>query len=83
VKIVYNPGSIIINKLVNDNISLLSGTAGQKSIQIQFSANTNYTAYADYDMTNLVIRNLLSNAIKFTRTNGLIKIGLSEQDGFV
>lgn len=82
-EIVYNPGSIIINKLVNDNISLLSGTAGQKSIQIQFSANTNYTAYADYDMTNLVIRNLLSNAIKFTRTNGLIKIGLSEQDGFI
>lgn len=82
-EIVYNPRSIIVNELINENISLLSATAGQKSINIQFEVHTNFSVYADYDMINLVIRNLLSNAIKFTRIGGLIKINIFEQDDFV
>ena len=81
--IVYSPRAIIINELIDENISLLSGAAGQKSIDIQFDIQTKYTIYADYDMINLVIRNLLSNAVKFTRTGGLISIGISEQNGFI
>jgi Signal transduction histidine kinase len=82
-EIVYNPGTIIVNEVVKQNISLLTGTASQKSIQLQFDEKMNYTAYADYDMINLVIRNLLSNAIKFTRTGGAITIKLSENDGII
>lgn len=82
-EIVYNPRSIIINELIHENIALLSGAAGQKSIHIQFEAHTNFIAYADYDMINLVIRNLLSNAIKFTQTGGLVSINISEQDGLI
>ena len=81
--IVYNPRSIIINELIKENISLLSGAAAQKSIHIQFDIQTKYAAYADYDMINLVIRNLLSNAIKFTRIGGLIGISISESADFV
>jgi PAS domain S-box-containing protein len=81
--IVYNPRSIILNELINENISLLSATAGQKSIHIQFESQAKYAAYADYDMINLVIRNLLSNAIKFTRTGGLIMIHISEKESFI
>jgi len=81
--IVFNPRIIIINELIDENILLISGTAGQKSIDIRFDIQTKYTVYADYDMINLVIRNLLSNAVKFTRTGGLINIGISEQKGFI
>ncbi len=82
-EIVYNPRAIIVNELIIENISLLTSTAAQKSIHIQFESQTHYAAYGDYDMVNLVIRNLLSNAIKFTRTGGLIDISLSEQDSFI
>ncbi|MEA4840341.1 MAG: PAS domain S-box protein [Bacteroidales bacterium] len=81
--IIYNPRSIIINELINDNISLLSPAAGQKSIRIQFESQAKQAVYADFDMINLVIRNLLSNAIKFTRTGGLITITISEKNGFI
>ena len=81
--IVYNPRPIIINELINENISLLSAAAGQKSIHIQFECKAKYAAYADYDMINLVVRNLLSNAIKFTRTGGLIIIHISEKGDFI
>jgi PAS domain S-box-containing protein len=82
-EIVCSPKSIILNELITQNISLLSVEASQKSIGIQFKEKSNYEAYADYDMINLVVRNLLSNAIKFTRPHGLITISLSEQSGFV
>ena len=81
--IVYNPRSIIINELVNENILLLLGAAGQKSIHIQFESQAKYAIYADYDMINLVIRNLLSNAIKFTHTGGLVSVSISEQNGLI
>lgn len=82
-EIVYNPRTIIVNDLIKENISLLSNTAGQKSITLQFEENTNYIAYADYDMINLVIRNILSNGIKFTRIGGLIDVHISEKKGFI
>ncbi len=82
-EIVCNPKSLIVNELITQNILLLSMAANQKSIDIQFEERKIYEAYADYDMINLVVRNLLSNAIKFTRPQGVIKINLSEQSGFV
>lgn len=82
-EIVYAPRIFIINELINENISLLSGTASQKSIKIQFESQVNYSVYADYDMINLVFRNLLSNAIKFTRQEGLICISVFERDGYI
>jgi len=82
-EIVYNPRFIIVNELIKENILLLTNTARQKSITLQFEADANYSAYVDYDMINLVIRNILSNGIKFTRSKGLIVIHISEQNGFV
>jgi len=82
-EIIYNPRTIIVNDLIKENIALLSNTAGQKSIQVQFEEKINYTAYADYDMINLVIRNILTNGIKFTRVGGLIVIRISRQNGLI
>jgi len=82
-EIICSPKLIIINELIIQNISLLSTSASQKSIDIQFAEKTNYEVYADYDMINLVIRNLLSNAIKFTQSQGLITISISEQSEFL
>lgn len=82
-EIIYDPRTIIVNDLIKENIALLSNAAGQKSIQVQFEEKINYTAYADYDMINLVIRNILTNGIKFTRVGGLIVIRISEQNGLI
>ncbi len=82
-EITYAPRLFIINELVNESISLLSATAGQKSIEIQFECQANYSVYADFDMINLIFRNLLSNAIKFTRQGGLIRIRIYEQKDYI
>jgi len=82
-EIVYNPRTIIVNELIKENISLLANAAGQKTITLQFETKANYSAYADYDMVNLVVRNLLSNGIKFTRVGGLIVIHISDRKEFI
>ena len=81
--IICEPKKIIINDIINQNISLLGTTAAQKFIDIRFDETVNYEAYADYDMINLVVRNLVTNAIKFTGNGGLITISILLKDRFI
>ncbi|WP_321333604.1 PAS domain S-box protein [uncultured Bacteroides sp.] len=82
-EIEFAPRLILVNDLVIENVSLLSGAAKQKGIELRFAEEQHYSAYADYNMVNLVIRNLLSNAIKFTPQGGSIQVFLVQQDGFI
>ena len=80
--VVTKPKRIHFEKLVKDNIKLLSDIATGKSIKIINRLPENMLVFADYNQTDIVVRNLMSNAIKFTPDDGLITIEAKE-DGDV
>jgi len=73
-KINLTPEKLDMQKHIEENISLLSKTATNKEIHIEFVTLDKITAWADKNTVNTVIRNLLSNALKFTPRNGSITI---------
>lgn len=76
------PQELHMNILVEDVVRLLRIQAEAKQIRIERKGDLPVYAFADMDMTNLVVRNLLSNAIKFTPVGGVITIGVQEHDTF-
>jgi signal transduction histidine kinase len=79
----FKPHIIDISYLIEKNLDLIQLSAEKKKINIDININKNLTAYADENMTNVIIRNLLTNAVKFTRENGEIVISASKHDGYV
>ncbi|MDR9417488.1 ATP-binding protein [Gracilimonas sp.] len=73
-RIDYSPESIVLNKVIEENIRLEKDSALQKSITISYSQSKLITVEADKNMLNTVLRNLISNAIKFTPNHGNIQI---------
>ena len=63
-----------LNKLIEDNLSLMSQSINMKNIKIDCDAITGLQCRGDEQMINTVIRNVISNAIKFTRNEGKISI---------
>ncbi|WP_246245544.1 MULTISPECIES: sensor histidine kinase [Flavobacteriaceae] len=78
--VVTKAKSISLEKLVTNNINLLSEIAATKTIKIINQLPENPMIWADQNQIDIVIRNLLSNAIKFTQENGLISIEAEEKD---
>jgi len=77
--LVTKPEVISLDRLVRDNINLLSETATTKSIKLSSNLPRNTLAWSDSNQTDIVIRNLISNAIKFTPNNGMITLAAREQ----
>ncbi len=73
-EIVFAPVAINLYNLVNENIQLVQENAAFKKIRIINNISKTYTAFADVNMLNTIVRNLLSNAIKFTYRRGKIEI---------
>ncbi len=77
----FNPKSVDVNFIVNENIDLIKRKIDHKKIELSTDIPGQLTAYADEDMAKTIIRNLLSNAVKFTPENGKIEIiAKSEND---
>ena len=68
----FNPENVGLNQLIRMNFDLFRTNAVQKDITVTIKLETEYCAWADRDMVNLVLRNLISNAIKFTHNGGKI-----------
>jgi signal transduction histidine kinase len=69
------PQTIEVSELVTEVVRLLRLQADAKQISVTVSDATSVLAFADRDMTNLILRNLLSNAIKYTPEKGSIEVG--------
>lgn len=68
-KVVFNPTTIALNKLVEPCILQLFELAKQKNITIHNQTTNEQLIYADNNMLAIIFRNLLTNAIKFTTPN--------------
>lgn len=72
--------SISINKIVSQNVALLSDFRTKKTITINNKVDLNVFAWCDADQVCIIIRNLLSNALKFTPEKGEITIEAIEKN---
>jgi signal transduction histidine kinase/ligand-binding sensor domain-containing protein len=79
-RIIFDPVILDLKPLIGENIDLLKETSQQKNITLDLKVEDGYTAYADRNMFNTVVRNLLSNAVKFSSPGGTVRIG-AEPDG--
>lgn len=78
-----NPKHFMINRVIGNNIELLSSGANRKEICILFNTDKELSVFADEDSINLVIRNLLSNAIKFTPNKGTVEVFIHKKDFYI
>jgi len=79
-----NPEMYNLNRLVSENISLLSGQTNNKNITLTNLMIDETIGYCDVNLFNTIIRNLISNSIKFTPTGGRIIIDSKiHEDNFI
>ncbi|MEE9364460.1 MAG: tetratricopeptide repeat-containing sensor histidine kinase [Cellulophaga sp.] len=76
------PTSLVLNKLVMENINLLSEIAEEKSIKLTNKIPVGTLTWSDKNQIDIVIRNLISNALKFTPNGGNISISAREKNEF-
>jgi signal transduction histidine kinase len=77
------PTVIQVADIVRENIQLLQPQANKKRIRLKYDYQNIAEAYADMDMTRLVIRNLVSNAIKFSKFDDSISVKIMTKDRYV
>ncbi|MCW9034726.1 MAG: ATP-binding protein [Rhodospirillales bacterium] len=64
--------NVIVDSLISDCITLISGIAKRKNITIKTMGEADLTAKGDYTRLRQVIINLMSNAIKYNADNGTV-----------
>jgi signal transduction histidine kinase/Tfp pilus assembly protein PilF len=72
-------GSVLLKKIVDENIELL-GSIQSKKVNMINRVPENAIGYADSNTINLVIRNLMTNAIKFTNDGGEIIVAAESKE---
>ena len=76
----FNPESLALNALLNDEYYMQRKLAEQKGIQLDFNIHEDLLVNADHNMIATVVRNLLSNAVKFTGTQGTVTLSLTRKN---
>lgn len=83
-KLENDPAMIDLSDIVEGSVELLSSNAARKGIMVKNQIKVKTLVFADYNMTDTIVRNLISNAIKFTPEKGSIVISCkSDQDQIV
>jgi signal transduction histidine kinase len=81
--IVVTPVVLPVRQLANDILALYIKQATEKTITLKNEVESGLTAFADKDMTQVILRNLISNAIKFCRSGDMITIHARLDGAFV
>lgn len=76
----YQPEPVSLHPLACENLELFRPQADQKAVMLTVDIDAGLAAYADYSMTNTVIRNLTSNALKFTPSGGTVTLSARGND---
>jgi len=76
----YNPKSVNIQVVAQENIDLFTPVAEAKNIKLKNKISTNSSVFSDESALQTIIRNLINNAIKFTPTSGEVSISTEEKD---
>ncbi len=63
-------------------IELVAVQAARKNISILTDFSVGGVIKGDVNMMNTILRNLLTNALKFTPTNGEVRVGISQNNGY-
>ncbi|WP_320019276.1 tetratricopeptide repeat-containing sensor histidine kinase [Labilibaculum manganireducens] len=82
-KLPYKPAILSLKPLLENNLRTYSSVAKQKNIHLQLLLEETVMVFADRQMLDTVIRNLINNSLKFTKSGGVIAIGLNQSDNFV
>ncbi|MDM8550806.1 hybrid sensor histidine kinase/response regulator [Desulfobacterales bacterium HSG2] len=82
-RVICKPAETDIHGIVSDTMSLLKQNAEEKQIHLISEITPNTFAYADTDMTSVIIRNLLSNALKYTTGGGEVRIASKATGDFM
>jgi signal transduction histidine kinase len=77
------PQKLDVSEQITEVVQLLHLQSAAKKISVQVKNGIASYAWADKNITHLVLRNLLSNAIKFTPENGRIVIGFNKSSSHV
>ncbi|HKL37878.1 MAG TPA: tetratricopeptide repeat-containing sensor histidine kinase, partial [Bacteroidales bacterium] len=78
-EIVFQPQKQKVYPVIQHNLGLLSGVAGNKDVALKdHTEDSEVEAFFDQEMISTAIRNLISNAIKFTPVGGEVKAGLND-----
>ncbi|MFY9154236.1 MAG: sensor histidine kinase [Prolixibacteraceae bacterium] len=65
-KVEYNPGTILVKELFENQIALVELALKKKGLRIELDLDPETTVYGDNDMLKTIFRNLINNAIKFS-----------------
>jgi PAS domain S-box-containing protein len=82
-QIAFNPTTISLKEIANEEIDLLKENAYKKKIKILDNIPEKLLVKADADMLKTIFRNLISNAIKFTAGSGQIELSAVEKNNQV
>ncbi|MBU0763380.1 MAG: hybrid sensor histidine kinase/response regulator [Bacteroidetes bacterium] len=78
-----DPARLNLGELIQKVVSLFSGNAESKRINLTTGSDGDLYAFADKNMTETVLRNLVSNAMKYTGENGTVKITAKTKGRYV
>ncbi len=79
----YSPSKFDFSALIQENINLHSIPAEKKGISLRSNVGGVFTAYADRQMVNTVLRNLINNAVKFTESGKEVEVNVREEGKFL
>jgi signal transduction histidine kinase len=79
----YEPQSFKMTMAAEETIGLLKMTLENKKMVFINRVNKNTMVYADYNMTNTILRNLFSNAIKFSHEGKRIEMDALDLEDYI